>query len=143
MRDPADLWLTLIGLIFLGRCIKKKNWGWASQLWFKSALALWLFGYFQQLQAQTRFLHFNKVCLDKISIIRSSCSSLACKDRDIRIMMFLSMLIGMLTMCAILIAETLIEPKRRLSWPYGDLVPGGYIAKVSLPVFCVNGYNCK
>ena len=23
-RDPADLWLTLIGLIFLGRCIKKK-----------------------------------------------------------------------------------------------------------------------
>ena len=21
-------------------------------------------------------------------------------------------------------------------WPYGDLVPGGYMAKVSLPVFC-------
>ena len=41
----------------------------------------------------------------------------------------------MLIMCAILIAETLIEPKSRLSWPYGDLVPGGYIAKVSLPVF--------
>ena len=24
-RDPADLWLTLIGLVFLVRCIKKKN----------------------------------------------------------------------------------------------------------------------
>ena len=47
------------------------------------------------------------------------------KDRDIRVMMFLSILIGMLIMCFILIAETLIEPKNRLSWPYGDLVPGG------------------
>ena len=51
--------------------------------------------------------------------------------------MLLSMLIGMLLMCSILIAETLIEPKTRLTWPYGDLVPGGYLAKVSLPLFCV------
>ena len=43
----------------------------------------------------------------------------------------------MLIMCAILVAETIIEPKSRLSWPYGDLVPGGYIAKFSLPVFAV------
>ena len=35
------------------------------------------------------------------------------------------------------IAEAVIEPKNRLTWPYGDLVPGGYIAKVSLPVFAV------
>ena len=40
-------------------------------------------------------------------------------------------------MCSILVAETIIEPKIRLTWPYGDLVPGGYIAKVSLPLFCV------
>ena len=39
-------------------------------------------------------------------------------------------------MCLILVAETIIEPKLRLTWPYGDLVPGGYIAKFSLPVFC-------
>jgi O-antigen ligase len=59
------------------------------------------------------------------------------KDRDIRILMLLTMLIGMLLMCGILIAETLIDPKTRLTWPYGDLVPGGYLAKVSLPLFCV------
>ena len=40
-------------------------------------------------------------------------------------------------MCGILIAETIIEPKTRLTWPYGDLVPGGYISKVSLPLFCI------
>ena len=45
------------------------------------------------------------------------------KDRDIRIMMLSSMLIGMLLMCGILIAEAVIEPKNRLTWPYGDLVP--------------------
>ena len=59
------------------------------------------------------------------------------RDRDIRIMMLVSILIGMITMCLILIAETLIEPKLRLSWPYGDLVPGGYLVKVSLPLFCI------
>ena len=51
--------------------------------------------------------------------------------------MLLSMLVGMLIICGILIAETLIEPKTRLIGPYGDHVPGGYIAKVSLPLFCV------
>jgi len=59
------------------------------------------------------------------------------RDRDIRIVMLISMLTGMIIMCIILISEVIIEPKTRLTWPYGDLVPGGYIAKVSLPVFCV------
>ena len=25
-RDPADLWLSLIGVIFLFRCIRRKDW---------------------------------------------------------------------------------------------------------------------
>ena len=58
------------------------------------------------------------------------------RDRDIRIIMFISITLGMLIMCLILISETIIEPKPRLTWPYGDLVPGGYIAKFSLPIFC-------
>ena len=59
------------------------------------------------------------------------------KDRDIRILMLLSILLGMIIMSGILIAETIIEPKTRLTWPYGDLVPGNYIARVSLPLLCV------
>ena len=51
--------------------------------------------------------------------------------------MLVSILIGMLMMCAILITETFVAPKQRLTWPYGDLVPGGYVAKVSLPLFCI------
>ena len=42
-------------------------------------------------------------------------------------------------MCLILTAEALITgyDGQRLSWPYGDLVPGNYLAKVCLPAFVV------
>ena len=59
-RDPADLWLTLIGFIFLGRCVKNKDWKWASQLWFKSALALWLFGLFSAVTSPDPFFTFQQ-----------------------------------------------------------------------------------
>ena len=39
-------------------------------------------------------------------------------------------------MCLILLAENIYEPKERLSWPYGDLVPGSYLSKISLPIYC-------
>lgn len=137
-RDPADLWLSLIGIIFLLRCIKNKDWDWASQIWFKSALALWIFGLFSAVTGPEPLFTFQQgfVWIRFPLYVAASQVWLA-KDRDIRIVMLLSMLMGMLIMSSILIAETLIEPKTRLTWPYGDLVPGGYIAKVSLPLFCV------
>ena len=137
-RDPADLWLTLIGLIFLIRCVVKKDWSWASQLWFKCALALWLFGLFSAITGPDPMFSFQQGFVwIRFPLYAAAAQAWLAKDRDIRVLMFISIMLGMLIMCAILIAETLIEPKRRLSWPYGDLVPGGYIAKVSLPVFCV------
>jgi O-antigen ligase len=53
--------------------------------------------------------------------------------------MILSTGIGMVVMCGILTAEILIVGPQggRLSWPYGDLVPGNYLAKVGLPAFIV------
>ena len=53
--------------------------------------------------------------------------------------MLLSTGIGMMMMTGILTAEMLIEGQKggRLTWPYGDLVPGNYLAKAGLPAFCV------
>jgi len=137
-RDPADLWLTLISLIFLLRCIKKKDWDWTSQVWFKSALALWLFGLYSAVTSTDPFFTFQQGFVwIRFPIYAAAAQVWLAKDRDIRILMLLSMSIGMLLMSGILIAETLIEPKARLTWPYGDLVPGGYLAKVSLPLFCI------
>ena len=137
-RDPADLWITLIGVIFLIRCFIKKDWDWVSQLWFKLAIALWIFGLFSGLTSPDPFFSFAQGFVwIRFPMYVAAAQVWLAKDRDLRIMMFLSIMTGMLIMCAILIAETILEPKERLSWPYGDLVPGGYIAKVSLPVFCV------
>jgi len=137
-RDPADLWLTLISLVFLIRCFRNKDWSWTNQLWFKSALILWLFGLFSAVTSTDPLFTFQQGFVwIRFPLYVAAAQVWLAKDRDIRILMLLSMLIGMLLMSSILIAETLIEPKTRLTWPYGDLVSGGYIAKVSLPLLCV------
>ena len=77
-RDPADLWLTIICLIFLIRCFIKKQWTWTSQLWFKSALALWIFGLFSALTGPDPLFSFTQGFV----WIRCSCStSMACKRK--------------------------------------------------------------
>jgi len=137
-RDPADLWLSSISLIFLIRCIKNKDWNWATQFWFRSALVLWIFCLLSALTGPEPLFSFQQGFVwIRFPLYAAAAQVWLAKDRDVRIVMLLSMLIGMLIMSAILIAETLIEPKVRLTWPYGDLVPGNYIARVSLPLLCV------
>ena len=137
-RDPADLWLTIICIFFLARCIKFKDWRWTSQIWFQSAFALWLFGLFSAITSADPLFSFQQGFVwIRFPLYAAAAQVWLAKDRDIRIVMLLSILIGMLIMCGILIAETIVEPKIRLSWPYGDFVPGSYISKFSLPLFCV------
>ncbi len=137
-RDPADLWLSFICLIFLFRCYKLKDWRWASQLWFRSATTLWVFGLFSAITSENPYFTFQQGFVwIRFPLYAAAAQVWLAKDRDIRIVMLLSMLVGMIIMSGILIAETIIIPKDRLTWPYGDMVPGGYIAKVLLPLFCV------
>ena len=137
-RDPADLWLTIICLIFVIRCIRNNDWSWISQVWVKSAIFLLLFGLFSALTGPDPAFTFQQGFVwIRFPLYAAAAQIWLAKDRDVRIIMLLSILIGMILMSCILIAETIIEPKTRLTWPYGDLVPGGYIAKVSLPLFCV------
>ena len=75
-RDPADLWLSLICIIFIIRCTQQKDWEWVTQLWFRSALALWIFGLFTALISSDPFLVFNKALSDRFPPYASS-SSLA------------------------------------------------------------------
>ena len=137
-RDPADLWLTLICLVFLGRCIKRKDWNWTSQIWFKSAICLWMFGLFSALTGPEPLFTFQQGFVwIRFPLYAAAAQVWIAKDRDIRIVMLLSIFLGMLIMSGILVAESIIEPKSRLTWPYNDLVPGNYIARVSLPLICV------
>ena len=61
------------------------------------------------------------------------------RDKRLLYAMLFSTGIGMILMTGILTAEFLIEGQKagRLTWPYGDLMPGNYLAKAGLPAFCV------
>jgi len=139
-RDPADLWLTSICLIFIIRCVKRNDWAWTSQLWFKSAIALWIFGLFCAIMGPDPLFTLKEGFIwIRFPLFVAASQIWLAKDRDIRVIMLLSMLIGMLIMSTIIITEVLTQPQSgmRLTWPYGDNMTGGYIAKVSLPLFCV------
>ena len=136
-RSPADIWLSLIGVIFLLRCVKKKQWQWTSQLWFKLSVILWIMSLLSALLSPDRLFSFSQgIVWIRFPLYAAAAQVWLGKDRDIRIMMLISIVFGMILMCVILTCEIIIEPKTRLTWPYLDLVPGGYLAKVSLPVFC-------
>ena len=58
-------------------------------------------------------------------------------NRDVRIIMLFVLILTLMIMSMILFAEAFFEPKERLTWPYGDLIPGSYLAKFCLPASCV------
>ena len=137
-RSPADIWLSMLAIIFLIRSIIKKDWIWLNQIWFKFAIALWITGLISALFSPDPYFTFSQGFVwIRFPLYAVAVQTWLAKDRDIRIIMLISMCLGMLIMCVILAAELFFEPKPRLTWPYGDLVPGGYLSKVSLPLFCV------
>ena len=136
-RDPADLWLTILSISFLIICCIKKDWRWFGQPWFMFAFILWIFGIISAfLGPYAKYTIFESIIWIRFPLYAAAAQAWLGTDKDIRIVMFISILFGMLLMCVILLSELLIEPKIRLSWPYGDLVPGSYLSKISLPVYC-------
>ena len=136
-RDPADVWLTLICIIFLIRCVYKKDWAWAKQGWFKATIIFWVTCLISAIISNDPYFSFGQGFVwIRFPLYAVTAQVWLAKDREIRILMLISILIGMLIMSLILFAEVIIEPKERLTWPYGDLIPGTYLSKFSLPLFC-------
>ncbi len=145
-RDPADLWLTLIAILFLINCYKNKDWLWVKQTWFKLSILLWLISLLSSLISPTPIFSFWQGFIwIRFPLYAAAAQAWLGKDRDIRIFMFLIMLLGTIIMCFILTIEFLHanffweepHPKLRLEWPYGDKIPGSYLSKAMLQVFCV------
>ena len=136
-RDPADLWLTILSITFLVKCFIKRDWLWSGQLWFIFAVLLWIFGIISAcLGPYAKHSIIESLIWIRFPLYAAAAQAWLGKDKDIRIVMFVSILVGMLIMCVILFFELIIEPKIRLTWPYGDLVPGSYLSKISLQVYC-------
>ena len=134
-RDPADLWLTLIGLVFLIRSFVRKEWNWSKQIWFKLAIAFWLSSLVSaSLSLDPIYSLSQGIPWIRFPLYAAAAQAWLGKHRDLRLLMFISIIFGLLIMNGILLAETIVEPKLRLSWPYGDTIPGVYIAKLGLPI---------
>lgn len=139
-RTPADLWLSVLALAFVVRSVIKRDFSWLRVFWVRAVFVFWgvalLSGAVSSLPA---------TALGEAAVwLRFPLFAMATAfwlGRDIRLLHAMLVLtgIGLVVMCGILTAEILIIGQQggRLSWPYGDLVPGNYLAKVGLPAFTI------
>ncbi len=139
-RSPPDVWLTFCGLAFLARCVARRDWSWTKFFWVRAVLVFWAWCLISALLSVLPGHSLSEaiVWIRFPLFAFASAFWLACDPRILRAMLF-SMGVGMLIMSSILFCEFFIIGQQggRLSWPYGDLTPGNYLAKAGLPIFCV------
>ena len=139
-RSPGDAWLSLCGLIFLGHCIASRNWQWLKTGWVKCTFLFWGVCIVSALLSELPLYSLGEaIAWFRFPLFAFASCFYFCKSKEIFYAMAISIFTGMLFMTGILIAEILVVGPQsgRLSWPYGDLTPGNYLAKACLPMFCV------
>ena len=139
-RSPADAWLSILALAFAVRSLCQRDGAWLSHGWVRAAFIFW----FVCLLSASLSIAPTYAVGEAMSWFRFPLFAMATvfwlgRDKRLLYVMLLSTGIGMMMMTGILTAEILIEGQKggRLTWPYGDLVPGNYLAKAGLPAFCV------
>ncbi len=139
-RTPADAWLTLLALTFAVRAVIKREGEWLRHFWVRAGFVFWLWCIFAG--AVSDFPAYSvgeAVAWFRFPLFAMATAFWLAKDKRLLYAMLLSTAIGLVVMCGILTAEILIEGQKggRLYWPYGDPVPGNYVAKVGLPAFTI------
>ena len=139
-RSPADAWLTLLALAFVVRVLWRRETGWLKVFWVQAGFAFWGVCLLSAAVSSDPAYALGEAFV-WIRFPLFAMASVFWLGRDKRLLyaMLLSTALGLVMMCGILTAEILIEGQKggRLSWPYGDLVPGNYLAKVGLPAFTI------
>jgi O-antigen ligase len=139
-RTPADLWLSLLGLIFVGRSIARRDGAWLRHFWVRAAFVFWAVCLLSAaLSSQPSYALGEAFVWFRFPLFAMATAFWLGQDKRLLYAMLLSTGLGMMVMTGILTAEILIEGLKggRLTWPYDDLVPGNYLAKVGLPAFVV------
>ena len=138
-RSPADIWVSVLALWFVGRSIARRDGAWLRIFWVSNLFwgVCLLSAVLSPLPAYSlgeTFAWFRFPLFAMASVFWLG------TDRRMVYAMLISMALGMLCMCGILLAEIVIvgAQKGRLTWPYGDMVPGNYLAKVGLAPFVVS-----
>ena len=139
-RSPADLWLTVLALSFAVRSVILRQGAWLRVFWVKAAFAFWGVTLLSALVSQDPSYAFGEAFVwFRFPLFAMATMFWLGTDKRLLYAMMASTALALIVMCGILSAELLIEGQKggRLSWPYGDVVPGNYVAKVGLPVFTV------
>ncbi len=137
-RTPADIWLSLIAITFVMRAIITGDGSWLRFSWVKAAFLFWAACILSAaLSSLPNYSLGETFVWFRFPLFAMAIAFWLGKDRRLLHAMMLSVGTGMMIMCLILAAEISIVGANtgRLSWPYGDLVPGNYLAKACLPAF--------
>lgn len=139
-RTPADIWLSLLALTFVIRSIVKREGDWLKPFWVRAGFVFWIWciiaGAISDHPAYSMgeaFIWF------RFPLFAMATAFWLARDKRLLYAMLVSTALGLVAMCFILTAEIMIVGQQggRLYWPYGDLVPGNYVAKVGLPAFTI------
>ena len=139
-RSPADLWLSVIALTFVGRSFVRRDGEWLRVVWVRLAFLFWLVCLVSAALSPLPAYSLGETFVwFRFPLFAMAVTFWLGKDRRLVNAMLLSVGVGMIIMCLILVAEISFVGVQsgRLSWPYGDLVPGNYLAKACLPAFVV------
>lgn len=139
-RSPADAWLSLIALTFAGRAIAKRQGWWLGVGWVKFAFLFWAVCLVSAALSPLPSYSLGETFVwFRFPLFAMAVAFWLGRDKVFLYAMLFSIGAGMITMVGIVAAELVIvgQQSGRLSWPYGDLVPGNYLAKACLPAFVV------
>lgn len=139
-RTPADIWLTLIALIFVVRALILREGWWFQSFWVKAAFMFWFVCLLAAATSKMPIYSIGEAMVwFRFPLFAMATAFWLGRDTRLLYLMIVSTGIGLVLMCGILTAEVVILGTQggRLSWPYGDLVSGNYLAKVGLPAFVV------
>ena len=131
-RTPGDVYISIVALTFLIRSLKNRDFAWLEFFWVKSVFIFWGICLLSAVMSPSPSYAFGEALIwIRFPLFAMATAFWLGADMRLLLLMFLSTASAILLMCGILTAEIAIEGfKSRLSWPYDDLVPGNYLAKV-------------
>jgi O-antigen ligase len=139
-RSPADIWLTFLALAFVVRAIMRREGDFLRIFWVRAAFVFWAVCLLSAALSKDPAHALGEAAgWIRFPLFAMASAFWLGRDRRLLYAMLIATSFGLLIMCGILTAEIMIEGQKngRLTWPYGDHVPGNYLAKVGLPAFTV------
>ena len=138
-RSAADFWLSVIALAFVVRMIVQRQTEWLKHFWVRAVFVFWAVALVSAVVSVLPLYALEQAVIwIRFPLFAMAVTFWLARDPRLLHAMLLMTAIGLCIMCIILGAEMLLvgwHQGVRLTWPYGDLVPGGYLAKVGLPIF--------